>query len=222
MLFSLRTPTSASQSSMSRPPVRHEGIRCADMLSLVGFNDNANVLSPFVSAFDANFVKAVMGLPAAVSGCSTNITAGLRLANDLIGRMPRGLRRRIWLLTDGGANAEIDGIWRQVERARQQYTNINTIGFGDAGQFDKDLLTRVADATHNGKYFEATTINALGATFQHAAGHRPRTNHRGEATAFVIDCSGSMVIFSMGGRKRIEVVRDAMTDLLRYKQAVWS
>ena len=222
MLFSLRTPTPSFQSSKSRPPVRHEGIRCADMLSLVGFNDNAKILSPFVSAFDANFVKAVLGLPAAVSGSSTNLTAGLRVANDLIGRMPKGLRRRIWLLTDGDANAEIDGILRQVERARQQYTNINTIGFGDPGQFNKGLLTAIASATHNGKYFEVTTINALGATFRRAAGHQPRTNHRGEATAFVIDCSGSMVICSMGGRKRIEVVRDAMTDLLHYKQSNWS
>jgi Mg-chelatase subunit ChlD len=195
------------------------------MLSLIGFNDNAKVLSPFVSAFDANFVKAVQGLPAAVGGYSTNLTSGLRLANDLIGRMPKGLRRRIWLLSDGGGNHPEDiagGILPEVERARQQYTNINTIGFGDPGQFDKALLTRIASTTHNGKFFEVTTINALGATFRRAAGHRSSTNHRGEASVFVIDCSGSMVLFNMGDRKRIEVVRDAMTSLIIYKQAVWS
>ncbi len=222
MLFSLRTPAPASRYPHPRPPVRQEGIRCPDMLSLVGFNDNAKVLSPFVSAFDAGFVKAVQGLPSAVGGCSTNLTAGLRVANDLLGKMPKGLRRRIWLLTDGDANAEIDGITHQVARAGQLRININCIGFGDPGQFNKELLTRIAAATHNGKYFEVTTISALGATFRRAAGHRSHTNHRGEATAFVIDCSGSMVICRMGGRQRIEVVRDAMADLLHYKQAVWS
>jgi Mg-chelatase subunit ChlD len=228
MLFFNRTQTQAQppQPPLSPKPSRpYREIRCPDMLSLIGFNDDAKMLSPFVSAFDAGFVKAVQGLPMAVTGSATNMTAGLRLANDLLARMPKGLRRRIWLLSDGGGNHPEDlagGITRQVTRAREQYTNINTIGFGDPGQFNKELLGCIAAATHNGKYFEATTVHALGTTFRRAAGRDRNAAHRGEATVFVIDCSGSMAVYQMGGRQRIEVVRDAMIDLLRYKQAVWS
>jgi Mg-chelatase subunit ChlD len=226
MLFFNRPQTvRPTQPSFVPKQARPQGIQCPDMLSLIGFNDDAQLLSPFVSAFDAKFVNATQGLPAAVGGGSTNITAGLRLANNLLSRMPKGLRRRIWLLSDGGGNHPEDlrgGITSEVERARQQFTNVNCIGFGDPGQFNKELLTRISNATHNGKYFEATTISALGATLRRAAGPRQHVNHRGEATAFVIDCSGSMVLFKMGERRRIDVVRDAMVDLIRYKQAMWS
>lgn len=201
---------------------RTGGIRCPDMLALVAFSEQATVLSSFVGAFDGKFVTAVQQLPDAASrGGTTNITAGLRAANDMIARMPRGLRRRVWLLSDGGANVEVDGLWQQVHRATTQYCNINTIGFGDPGEFDEQLLKRIAGATHNGRYFEATTVAALGQAFRRAAGHAHPNNHRGETTVFVIDASGSMTS-PMEGRTRIDVVRNAMNDLLRWKQANWS
>lgn len=201
----------------------HSGeIRCPDMLALITFSEGAAVLSPFVGAFDSKFVKAVKELPdAARRGGMTNMTAGLRAANDMISRMPRGLRKRIWCLSDGGANAEVEGLWREVNRAVSQWTNINTIGFGNRGEFDEDLLKRIAAATHNGRYFEATTVTALGQAFRRGSGHPRPNGHRGEATVFVIDASASMTD-AMEGSTRIEVVRNAMNDLVRWKQANWS
>lgn len=204
------------------PSQHSRGIRCPDMLALVAFSEKATVLSSFVGAFDAGFAGAVQKLPeAARHGGMTNMTAGLRAANDMISRMPRGLRKRIWCLSDGGANAEVEGLWREVNRAVSQWTNINTIGFGNRGEFDEDLLKRIAAATHNGRYFEATTVAALGQAFRRGSGHPRPNGHRGEATVFVIDASASMTD-AMEGSTRIEVVRNAMNDLVRWKQANWS
>ena len=197
-------------------------IHCPDMMALVAFSESATTLSPFAGAYDGKFAAAVQQLPAVAGrGGTTNMTAGLRAANDLIARMPRGLRRRVWLLSDGGANVEVDGLWQQVTRAAAQHCNINTIGFGNRGEFDDQLLRRIAGATHNGKYCEATTIAALGQAFRRAAGQGHAVNHRGEATVFCIDTSASMTS-PMEGRTRIAAVRNAMNDLIVWKQANWS
>ncbi len=57
--------------------------------------------------------------------------------------------------------------------------------------------------------------------FRGAAGHRGRFA-KGEATAFVIDASGSMFSERMDGRPRMQVVKSAMYGLIAYKQANWS
>jgi Mg-chelatase subunit ChlD len=192
------------------------------MLALVAFSEGATTLCSFTGAFDAKFAAAVQQLPAvAARGGTTNLTAALRTANDLIMRMPPGLRRRIWLLTDGHANVEVDGLWHQVTRAASQRCNINTVGFGARGEFDEPLLRRIAGATHNGRYCEATSIAALGQAFRRAAGKGCSLNHKGEATVFCIDASASMTT-TMEGRTRIEAVRAAMNNLIVWKQANWS
>lgn len=219
MLFSSRShhPRHAPNGA-----AHQERINCPDMLALVAFSERATILSSFAGAFDAKFAAAVQQLPAvAGKGSTTNITAGLRAANDLIARMPHGLRRRIWLLSDGGANVEVDGLWQQVARAATQRCNINTIGFGNHGEFDEALLQRIAAATHNGRYCEATTIAALGQAFRRAAGQGRSVRHRGEATVFCIDASASMTS-PMEGSTRIEAVRAAMNSLVVWKQSNWS
>ncbi|MEZ2145350.1 VWA domain-containing protein [Bradyrhizobium sp. DN5] len=224
MLFFNRSstaPASSNRAPVAQRRTPQPAIRCADLVALVVFNDHGKVLNGFISAFDGSFAKAVQALPNAVCGSWTNIADGLSVANDLLGRMPRGLRRRIWLLSDGCANPHNNAIWDEVARARAQWTNINTIGFGNPHEFDRDLLARIADATHNGHYYEATTVAALGQAFRRAASSRKGTNHRGEATVFCIDTSGSMTA-AMEGQRRIEAVRDALNSLLVYKQKMWS
>lgn len=224
MLFFNRLRASTALKPPAASTFRHDpkpAIRCADMVALVVFNDRGKALSGFVSAFDGTFARVIQTLPGAVSGTSTNLTDGLRVANDLVGRMPGGLRRRIWLLTDGQANNEADAIWREVSRAKQQRTNINTVGFGNPHEFDRDLLVRIAAATHNGRYHEATTVAALGQAFRRGTSSRPGAQHKGEVTVFCIDTSGSMMS-AMGNQRRIEAVRDALNGLLIYKQKMWS
>ena len=56
------------------------------MVALVVFGGNARTLSSFASAYDTVLVRAVQGLPDAIgkAGDGTNLTAGIRAANDLL------------------------------------------------------------------------------------------------------------------------------------------
>lgn len=93
--------------------------------------------------------------------------------------------------------------------------------FGDPNQYNAEALKAIAAGTHNGKFMTAHTAEKLGEVFRGAAGHRGRFA-KGEATAFVIDASGSMFSERMDGRPRMQVVKSAMYGLIAYKQANWS
>ena len=217
----------APATAVSPPRLTHtpaslaQAIRCPDILALVAFDHAAHCVTPFVGAFDSAFAEAVQKLPALVRDGCTDMAAGLMLANDLLASQPRGLLRRIWLLTDGYPNPADQPLWPQVERARRQYTNINTVGFGVPGKYDRELLERIAKATHNGRFSEAQTLNRLTAIFRDPARPRKPGSHRGEATVFVIDISGSMTS-PMGAQRAIDVVVTAMIELIKYKQGMWS
>lgn len=206
-----------------RPAASHKtkGINCPDLVALITYGDRATVRSRLVSAFDPSFATTVSKLDQITPGY-TNTAAGLRAGVDLLSQAPRGLRRRLWLLSDGAANVDVGGITPQVQRARKSWININCVAFGDRREFDERALRAIAAGTHNGKYMEATTAEALSTVFRKAAGRRGGRFSKGEATAFVIDTSGSMFFQKMNGRSRIEVVKSAMFGLLTYKQRVWS
>ncbi len=209
-----------------RPPTKPTGpsrkIRCADMLSFVVFAERTKTLAPFSSAYDAQVVSAVENIPEAINdiGGSTNLTAGLRAAIDLLTTMPRGLLRRIWLLTDGEDNIDSDRLFDEVERARAFHINVNTIGFGDPANFNESRLREIARRTHNGRYLPVATAQMLGHVLR-SKPTRPTAVHHGEATVYVIDGSGSMLDL-MGSKRKIEVVRDTLRELLVYKQKMFS
>ena len=196
-------------------------LHCPDRLALVAFDQEARLVAPFMDSFDARFVSAVQALPDQVRGSVTNIAAGLTMANNLLADQHPGLLRRIWLLSDGYPNPAKQPIDSAVSRALAQRTNINTVGIGQPGDFDRFLLERIANRTHNGRFAEAQTVADLGLIFEGAAKRQRPGSHRGEATVFVVDVSGSM-LGAMGSDRRIDAVRDAMLGLLRYKQARWA
>ena len=197
------------------------GTRCPDMLSLVTFGDQAAVRSPLVSAFDAGLAGTVGKLDKITPGW-TNIAAGLRVGVDLLSAAPRGLRRRLWLLSDGRANVDVAGIMPQVARARDAWININTIGFGDPNDYDEAAMRAISQGTHNGRFMSAHTAEKLHEVFRGVGRATRERFGKGEATCFVIDTSGSMFSEQMGGRPRIEVVKSAVFGLIAYKQANWS
>jgi len=197
------------------------GVRCPDLVSLITFGDDATVHCGLVSAFDPKLAATVDGLDRLTPGW-TNTAAGLRAGVDLLSRAPRGLRRRLWLLSDGRTTHGLAGIAPTVARARKCWININTVGFGDPREFDEPALRAIAAGTHNGRFLMADTAEKLGQVFRKAAGHREGRFARGEATAFVIDASGSMFAEKMNGRQRMQVVKKAMYGLIAYKQAMWS
>jgi Mg-chelatase subunit ChlD len=113
-----------------RPATAEKGIRCPDLLALVTFGDDARVQCRLSSAFDPVFAAKVIGLGKVEPGW-TNIAAGMRAGTNLLAAAPRGLRKRMWVLSDGRATHQVERIMPEAKRARENWININTIGFGD-------------------------------------------------------------------------------------------
>ena len=88
---------------------------------------------------------------------NTNIGAGLSVANQALQSAPTGSQKIVILLSDGLTNeglppAEI--LSGPVQEAANAGTCIYTVGFGDPGDLDEDLLRRIAEAT-GCKYYYA-------------------------------------------------------------------
>jgi Mg-chelatase subunit ChlD len=192
-----------------------------DLLGLVGFNSAALTLVPPCSVFDGRLQEAVGKLPTHVGG-RTNLAGGLRESIKLLNQMPKGFLRRCWLLSDGEANVEKEAIPAAIAEARAAWVNVNCVGFGDA--YDRPTLEAVAAGTHRGRFVEVHGLRAL--TDALLADQRPprsngRRQHRVECTVLALDLSGSMSE-PMEGRKKIEVVQEAVGRLLAFKQHCFS
>jgi Mg-chelatase subunit ChlD len=95
---------------------------------------------------------------------NTNIGAGLTVANDALNQASQTESKIVILLSDGLTNTGLPPdqiISGPVQQAANAGTCIYTIGFGDPGTFDKDLLERIAIASGCGQYYYATDVNEL-------------------------------------------------------------
>jgi len=193
-----------------------------DLIGLVGFHDRGFVMAKPTSAFSPWLQNRTANLHEKIAGSGTNITDGLRVALQLVTKAPRGMHRRIWLLSDGYPNRDTDNLYRVVADARAAWTNINTIGFGD--RFDEDLLRRIARSTHKGKFVSVQSLRQLtdALVIAENGSNRNRHHHRREMTIFAIDLSGSMTEGMEGNKTRISVVEEALLHLLKYKQACFA
>jgi hypothetical protein len=203
-----------------RPPVRM--IYAPDRIGLVGFHDRAFVIARPTEPFKGWLQHRAQQLHEKLGGSGTNIADGLRQAVELLEQTPPGVLRRVWLLSDGEANREVDGIMPAIERARAAYVNVNCIGIGD--KFDEALLRRIAAACHNGKFVPITTLRELTDALLargDAPGNGCRRHHRSETTVITCDCSLSMSE-QMDGKPKIRVVEEATLRLLLHKQRNFS
>ena len=200
-----------------------------DKIGIVGFNDRGFIISEPARAHEHTLQEQSQTLHQFVSGV-TNMTDGLRKGVEMCERAPRFALRRIWLLSDGYPNRETDGLMAMVERAKNSYVNINTIGFGDT--YDEALLRQIADCTHNGKFVPVNSLRELtDALVAHGNNGKKKTrlkakrrdgyNRRMETTVLVIDLSGSM-LDAMNGKTKVKVVEEAILHLLHYKQQLFS
>lgn len=95
----------------------------------------------------------------------TNIGAGLETANGALQQATLDFKKVVILLSDGKTNEGLspDGILSgPVQEAVSAHTCIYTIGFGDPGDLDENLLRNIADATGCGKYSYASSPFDLG------------------------------------------------------------
>ena len=93
----------------------------------------------------------------------TNIGAGLSVANQALQSAPPDSKKIVILLSDGLTNEGLPpaGILSgPVQDAADAGTCIYTVGFGDPGDLDEDLLRRIAEAT-GCKYYYATDAYQL-------------------------------------------------------------
>jgi len=88
----------------------------------------------------------------------TNIGAGLTVANNELANAPLDAKRIIILLSDGKTNTGLSRdeiLAGPVKDAVDAGTCIYTVGFGDPGDLDENLLQRIAQATGCGQYYYA-------------------------------------------------------------------
>ncbi len=205
-----------------KPPTPRRIVTGSDQIAFVGFHDRAFVISSLAKPGDAKLQQRALQLHTKVAGSWTNISDGLRKSVNLLKNSPSGVLRRIWLLSDGEPNLEVNSIFPIIADARRNYINVNTIGFGDS--FDENLLRRMAQATHNGRFFSVRNLRQLTAVLLADAKKNPvakRRQHRAENTVLAIDCSISMHGM-MENTTKIRVVEEAVLQLLLYKQRMFS
>jgi len=189
-----------------------------DLIGLVGLHDRGFVMAKPTSAYSPWLQERTANLGTKIGGSGTNLTDGLRKALKLVSKAPKGMHRRIWLLSDGYPNRELEALFAVVNQARSAWTNINTVGFGDS--FDGRLLRQVASATHNGKFVSVKSLRQLtdALVITEKGSGRNQHHRRPEMTVFAIDLSPSMTSPMEGKKTRISVVEEALLHLLNYKQ----
>lgn len=198
-----------------------------DRIGLVGFNTKGFVIARPARPHDAWLQPRIMDLPNKVGG-GTNIADGLRKALEIFDNAPQEIQgrilKRIWLYSDGLPTTEQDAILPLAEKAARQFINVNTVGFGNTGAFNEQLLQAIASKTHNGRFIRVHDLqelcNALVASGPNSARIQHR-RHRMEFTVVVCDCSGSMSE-DMGGRRKIEVAAQSLLHLVMWKQRLYA
>jgi Mg-chelatase subunit ChlD len=194
----------------------------SDRVALVGFHDRGFVISRPARPHEPILQQRVVNLHTQVTGKTTNIADGLRQALRLIERVPRGILRRCWLLSDGQPTIESKAVMEVAQQAFQLRCNIMCIGFGNPNNYDEQLLRNISAATHNGKYVSAQSLTELtNALMSSDDGAHRRRHHRAETTVLVIDLSGSMTQ-PMGKTSKIAVVEQAILQLLYFKQRLFA
>ena len=94
----------------------------------------------------------------------TNIGAGLQVSNQALTSAPAGAQKIIILLSDGLTN---EGLLPQeildgpVQEAAAAGTCIYTVGFGDQGDLDEELLQSIANGAACGEYNYASAHDEL-------------------------------------------------------------
>jgi len=199
-----------------------------DTLGFVLFHDRAFVVARPAPVYAPWLAARAAQLHIKVGGERTNLTAGIQQSTALLRWAPPGVQRRMWVLSDGEANVETDGLMRAVEEARQAYININCVGFGD--KFDEPTLRKIAAATYAGKFVPVKTLRELTNAFTvvfhsngngNGNGHHRYHPHRAETTILCIDASLSMT-GGMEGKRKIDVVEEAVQELIRFKCRMFS
>lgn len=124
------------------------------LVAVVTFNADAYLNQSLTDDYEAAIEAIKMLQPTD----GTNIGAGLQLANEALLSVPKEAEKIIILLSDGMTNQGLPPekiIAGPVKEAREAGTCIYTVGFGDPGDIDEDLLRKIAAGAACGEYYYA-------------------------------------------------------------------
>ena len=163
---SLRPPLSVVfaldvSGSMSGPPLEHvqgsveallDLLDADDRVGVVAFADDAAEIAALQS-LDGPWKNVVKGrVRRLAAGGSTNMSAGLDKAKELLGERKEHERQLIVLLSDGQPNQGISNTEGLAAIAASMRPNVVTVTLGYGRHHGEDLLARIAEAG-SGEYF---------------------------------------------------------------------
>ena len=134
--------------------------RIDDNIGIVVFGSYSFIASPLT--YDKNIVQKIVDqLHISIAGQSTALYDSLAQGVDLLKKSKSKTRIAI-LLTDGYNSPEATKIPLHValEMAQKERIKVYTIGIGNDGEFDKDLLTQIANTT-GAKAYAASDASQL-------------------------------------------------------------
>jgi Ca-activated chloride channel family protein len=142
-----------------------KNLRADDLFALTVFDDVAQVVIPLQKI--ASKSKAVETIREIQSGASTNLTGGWTLGRDELKKAPKGVSRRLLLLTDGHLNHGITD-HSQVERivaSGLEMDQVRTacLGFGDS--YEETLLRQLSKVS-GGEFYDADSPEKLSVIFK--------------------------------------------------------
>ena len=140
-------------------------------VGMVVFNDLAHMVFAYKSPNDYRLFDFLDKLRP--SG-RTNLSAGLEMAVTMLARTPRGVRRQLTVLSDGGANERRDDLHPLLQKAVAGNITIWTISLGDRGcpTSDEPLLRWLAENTRGGRFLRVHDMRGLIDAFTGARGRR--------------------------------------------------
>jgi Mg-chelatase subunit ChlD len=129
--------------------IRYKAIHTPnDLVGCVAFGSDATVALPLTSPGSPWIEQHLAGLQ--ISGL-TNMVAGVTLGLDMLCARPGRILRNMVLISDGYPDDRA-GLGPLVQRAYAERVNIHTVGVGDEGGYDAELLRWISANTHKGRY----------------------------------------------------------------------
>lgn len=181
-------------------------------IGVVGFHERAFPIAKLVEPHAAHLQERIMTLDKRPRhGATTNITAAIRMATEMLNRRPNATKEII-LVTDGQANEEVAGLAGAVAGAQRADIKIHAVGMGF--NFDGRQLRDVANPT-GGRVFIVRDLHTMAAAFGEM-GHAVVNQRHGAPSALTVcvDYSGSMNE-DFGGRTKLQACSSAVMDLVR-------
>lgn len=131
-----------------------------DLVGVVIFSNSPSVLQEIVEVNPSTRPKIAEKIAAIRAGGATNIGDSLRLATDMLkDYVLKGYKSVIILLTDGIHNTGTHP-YHVLDYVRDTGVRVFTIGLGEPGDIDEDVLKTIADST-GGIYYYAPTPDLL-------------------------------------------------------------